>query len=408
MSDQRNHIDHLLRDKFLSFEGNIPVSDWNAIADKLESKRRIGWIWWAAIPLIVISGLSYLLVKNHHLATLKFKTINTPSAKVTPYVKADQPELLQNEVKTKSFHKKPKNITGSPAKVMELNKAKSLMEETYPLAFEGLNMVQIGVHNLFAFTQAELQKNPELNLPKPEFKHKTPKVIEFGASFSPTAGLDAIKGNGSNLLNRNFFNAVNGSSSFGNGYNNGIHVQLNLNKNWFIRQGLYGSAYSVMHDFNYTITESPHITDGKGIVYYNPLLPSEYEHIKASNKASVKYVSLPLTFGYRHYIKPNFGLESKFGLNLSRLVGVEGMDVNPTHLNLESLNSNNSIKKWTNGVSFSSGLFFKTNNNLIFTVEPNFSTQIGSARTKNYPVKTRFYNYGVNFNINYILNRKSK
>ena len=42
-------------------------------------------------------------------------------------------------------------------------------------------------------------------------------------------------------------------------------------------------------------------------------------------------------------------------------------------------------------------------NNLIFTVEPNFSTLIGSAQRKDYAVKTRKYNYGINLNVNYVL-----
>ena len=54
-------MDNLLKDKFLSFEGDIPMSDWFAIEEKLDKKRRFAWIGWAAVPLIIIVALSFYL-----------------------------------------------------------------------------------------------------------------------------------------------------------------------------------------------------------------------------------------------------------------------------------------------------------------------------------------------------------
>jgi hypothetical protein len=59
-------------------------------------------------------------------------------------------------------------------------------------------------------------------------------------------------------------------------------------------------------------------------------------------------------------------------------------------------------------MSISTGLFYKTNKNLIFTFEPNFATMLVSANPKNNPVKTRYYNYGINLNVNYIFKRKEQ
>ena len=110
--------------------------------------------------------------------------------------------------------------------------------------------------------------------------------------------------------------------------------------------------------------------------------------------------------GNRTYFTKNMGLETKAGITLSRLVGSTGKTINPTYLTLETIDSNNTIKKWNSGLTISTGLFYKTNNNLIFTLEPYFSTLLSSANTKDYPVKSRYYNYGINVNINYILKRK--
>ena len=112
--------------------------------------------------------------------------------------------------------------------------------------------------------------------------------------------------------------------------------------------------------------------------------------------------------GNRAYINKRNGIESKVGINVSKLWSAQGQVVNPTFLNLEEINSNNSIKNWNTGLSISTGWFYKPNNNLIFTVEPNFSMLLSSAKVKDYPVKTSYYNYGINLNLNYVIGGNNK
>jgi hypothetical protein len=119
-------------------------------------------------------------------------------------------------------------------------------------------------------------------------------------------------------------------------------------------------------------------------------------------------VSVPVLIGNRIVLKNSFGFESKLGLNISKYTQSSGKTVDPTYLLLTNTDGNNSIKKWNTGASVSVGLFYKTKNNLIFTVEPNFSTLTGSAYKKDYPVKTIFYNYGINLNVNYLIKKGGK
>jgi hypothetical protein len=115
MSDIRKHSDDLLRDKFLSFEGDIPMSDWDIIADRLEKKRRFAWIWWAAIPLILISGLSILtyhftqkqISKNGNLVNEKEVIVQEKSS-----TSADQ-TVIENTISEKE-----KNAINNPNSVI--------------------------------------------------------------------------------------------------------------------------------------------------------------------------------------------------------------------------------------------------------------------------------------------------
>lgn len=84
MSNQHTNIDNLLKDKFSSFEGDIPMSDWFAIEEKLNKKRRFVWIWWAALPLLIVASLTiYSLLIKKDLTTFN-KTITVQKEKTPP------------------------------------------------------------------------------------------------------------------------------------------------------------------------------------------------------------------------------------------------------------------------------------------------------------------------------------
>ena len=392
------------------------MSDWFAIEEKLNKKRRFVWIWWAALPLLIVASLTiYSLLIKKELTTFN-KTITVQKEKTPPDLIVKK-EITIDKIISQPSNSSNYNMGKRVAPISETiifntnNNSKIEPIETNNITTylpESIYLTSKTLGNLWKISLPIVEKIIESKLPKPNTKKPKLFSYEFGINLSPAMGIDAIKQNKSNWINHNYFSSIANSSSLGSGFNNGVHAQINIRKNWFIRQGIYSTTYSVYNNFDYTITEFTNTLVGKGITGYGPLNPSDYIHIQQSGKASIKYISLPLLVGNRTYINKNWGIESKIGVNVSRLWNAKGQIVNPTYLNLEDINSNNSIKKWNTGLSISSGVFIKTNNNLIFTVEPNFSTLLSSARSKDYPVKTRYYNYGINVNLNYILGGNKK
>jgi opacity protein-like surface antigen len=409
-------MDNLLKDKFLSFEGDIPMSDWFAIEEKLDKKRRFAWIGWAAVPLIIIVALSFYLTTfnktNKLTATKPLKDIISPEKKIvtskdfSDFSGKNNPETNPEIRSNKLSNSYRKNLVKNNVDLVvdeipqETNASKSI--------FEAISIASKPITMFWNFSIPTLEKIKDLEVSKPSSKKTNLFSFEFGINLSPAMGLEAIKENKSNFINRSYFSSIAGSSSPGNGFNNGIHAQVNIGKNWYVRQGIYSTNYTVTHAYSYIITEWANVTKNIGIEYYLPRNPSEYEHIKYEGKASIKYLSLPLMVGNRAYINKRNGIESKVGVNVSKLWSAQGQVVNPTSLNLEEINSNNSIKKWNTGLSISAGWFFKPNNNLIFTVEPNFAMLLSSAKVKDYPVKTSYYNYGINLNLNYVIGGNNK
>lgn len=392
------------------------MSDWFAIEEKLNKKRRFVWIWWAALPLLIVASLTiYSLLIKKDLTTFN-KTITVQKEKTPPDL------IVKKQITIDKIISQPSNSSNynmgrmvapiSETIIFNTNDNSNVEPiETKNITTylpESIYLTSKTLGNLWKISLPIVEKIIESKLPKPNTNKPRLFSYEFGINLSPAIGIDAIKQNKSNWINHNYFSSIANSSSLGSGFNNGVHAQINIRKNWFIRQGIYSTTYSVYNNFDYTITEFTNTLVGKGITGYGPLNPSDYIHIQKSGKASIKYISLPLLVGNRTYINKNWGIESKIGVNVSRLWNAKGQIVNPTYLNLEDINSNNSIKKWNTGLSISSGVFIKTNNNLIFTVEPNFSTLLSSARSKDYPVKTRYYNYGINVNLNYILGGNKK
>lgn len=407
-------MDNLLKDKFLSFEGDIPMSDWFAIEEKLDKKRRFVWIWWAAIPLIIISGLSFYLTtfnKTNKLAATKpvkeVVSLEKPRAKSPDFadLSDNNTEEVSPEIKTnKSSNSYKKNFVKNNVALVE---EKQPEDNASKNSFEQIIISSKSISMLWNYSILAIEKIKDIEVSKPSHKKTNLFSFEFGINVSPAMGLEAIKENKSNFINRSYFSSIAGSSSSGNGFNNGIHAQVNIGKNWYVRQGIYSTNYTVAHNYDYTITEGALATKNVGITYF-PLNPSNYKHIKHEGKASIKYLSLPLMVGNRAYINKRSGIESKVGFNVSKLWSTQGQVVNPTFLNLEEINSNNSIKNWNTGLSISTGWFYKPNNNLIFTVEPNFSMLLSSAKVKDYPVKTSYYNYGINLNLNYVIGGNNK
>ncbi len=408
-------MDNLLKDKFLSFEGDIPMSDWFAIEEKLDKKRRFAWIWWAAVPLIIIAGLSFYLTSFN-------KTNKVSATKPVKEILSSEKQIVTSKDFTDFSGKNntvtnPEIKTNKPANSYKknfINNNVDLVDELLPEdnasknVFEPIIISSKSISMLWNFSIPTIEKIKDLEVSKPTHKKTNLLSFEFGINLSPAVGLEAIKENKSNFINHSYFSSIAGSSSLGNGFNNGIHAQVNIGKNWYVRQGIYSTNYAVTHAYNYIITEWAQVTKNIGIEYYLPFNPSEHEHIKYEGKASIKYISLPLMLGNRAYLNKRNGIESKVGINVSKLWSAQGQVVNPTSLNLEEINSNNSIKNWNTGLSISTGWFYKPNNNLIFTVEPNFTMLLSSAKVKDYPVKTSYYSYGINLNLNYVIGGNNK
>ena len=421
MSDIRKHSDDLLRDKFLSFEGDIPMSDWDIIADRLEKKRRFAWIWWAAIPLVLISGLSILtyhftqkqsvvegnLVRDNKIIVQEKSSIANEPSNGEKTISPQENNQVNNANKGVSGQSEAAKIKSNYPKLNDLM-AEEVIEQMQPL-FD-IEAILINGRSVPQLWYASPEKLSLLTIepivhPKRKDKERIKITYEAGVNIAPAMGLDKIKENKVKSIHKEYFASIAGSSVLGSGFNNGLHFQINFGKNWYVRPGIYSSEYSVYHNYNFIDSVSPRVNANNEITDYVGKAP---EKITFDGKASIKYLSIPLIFGNRISLNKHWGIESKFGFNVSRLLDASGQWVNPTFLELESINSNNSIRKWNTGMSISTGLFYKTNKNLIFTVEPNFATMLGSANPKNNPVKTRYYNYGINLNVNYILKGRNK
>ena len=424
MSTDRNYIDNLLQDKFLSFEGEIPVSDWSAIEKRLNKKKKIIWFWWAAIPLLIISGMgSYLVFRTDFNSKTINNTKNSNSVrdfKSSEYTEKDnnkngEVSIPNTESKDNDFPDETKrdnvNPKAQPIVITDSEEIIPFPNTTLPFEPIGKEVPYLFHGQNYVETQSVQSWGLELNIPKPIYNAPNPLLsYEFGLNFSPAFGLDNLKANKdkTNFINRAYFDAISGSSSLGSGFNNGVHAQMNIGKNWFIRQGIYSTGYSVNHSYDFMITHSWLYVKDVGLKDYLPIAPQNQEHVKHSGKTTIQYIALPLVVGNRTYFNTKTGIESKIGVTFSRLWKASGKTINPTFLTLEPVDSNNTIKKWNSGLTISTGIFFKTKNNFIFTVEPSFSTVLGSAHSKDYPLKTRYYNYGINLNINYILKRNTR
>lgn len=422
MSDIRKHSDDLLRDKFLSFEGDIPMSDWDIIADRLEKKRRFAWIWWAAIPFILISGLSILTyhfsqkqsVINGNLIVEKEIIVQEKSSSAIEQSNSDKTEIPEENTAfnsqsiSTSSQSEAATIKSNSPKFNDLE-AEQGNKQLQPLFdIETILMYGQSVPQLWHATpeKVTLFTIEPIVHPKRKDKERIKITYEAGVNIAPAMGLDKIKENKVRSIHKEYFASIAGSSILGSGFNNGLHFQINLGNKWYLRPGIYSSEYSVYHQYNYIDSVAPRVNDNNEITHYVKRINPEV--ISYNGKSSIKYITVPLIFGNRTSLNTHWGIESKLGFNVSRLLDASGQWVNPTNLELQSINSNNSIKKWNTGMSISTGLFYKTNKNLIFTVEPNFATMLGSANPKNNPVKTRYYNYGINLNVNYILKGRNK
>jgi hypothetical protein len=422
LNNNSNHIDTILKDKFQSFEGDIPMSDWLLIEEKLNKKSRPIWIWWAAIPLLIIAGWSFYLLNIEKSENTSPSISSIPTIQHKPFdslikkkESASGPIVNKEiEVKTKiqnSEHnfgaKSPSYIPGPI--VTPFKQQIGLFENNLPEMGQyefGIFVIKEPIF-VWAIETPQVTYLPSIEFIRNNTKKSRPFSFEFGMSMAPAFGLDDLKANKSNFIHKSYFSSIANSSSLGGGANCGIHLQMNFGKHWFVRQGIYASNFSVSNNYNYTITEGP-MVNKLGIYDYFKLDPDKVEHIQFSGLSSIKYLTMPMSIGNRTYFNTKFGLESKVGLNIARLLTASGKTVNPTDLGLESINSNHSIKKWNSGLSISSGVFYKPNNSFIFTVEPNFTTLLSSARNNTYPIKAKYYNFGLNFNLNYVIGGMKK
>lgn len=403
MSKENNHIDNFLKDKFNSFEGNIPLADWNVIEKKLnQRKRRIMFLWFSVTSLLLIGSLTIYFISNNNKTSVNKLTINKPknTEKLLIHkspINNDKDELSKKD-KIVKHYKLDKSINS----IINLEQ-QDIRNNSFNV-YQPLELISKIINDIFEFKTDEPQKVKNLSLKKVIFikKEKQNKItFETGINLSPAWGMEAIKENKAmnKFINRSYFNSILGSSSFGNGMNNGTNFQINYGNNLFLRTGLYLSSYSIYHNYNYTISEFPNVDTKYGILGYMPTFSKSVKH---EGSSVVKFVTIPFALGNRIYITPKFGLENKISINISRFASAKGKSVNPTYLNLEDIKSQN-IRKWSNGYTLSTGIFYKSKRNFIFTIEPNYSSIIGSAYNKTYPVKTRLYNYGLNFNVNYII-----
>lgn len=399
MNKGKLHIDNILKDKLVSFEGNIPLSDWNIIENKLNRRRKLTIAYWSFFTFILLTGsIALFSVLNKNSKTQKPLADNFTVEEKTFEVSTNK-EIVSNPEISKNHKKLIKSEINTQKEIIE-------PEDNYVINFNYLpiDVASINVDELFNFNLPIPERVNDLKINKPATpaKKSNPKLsFEVGVNFSSALGMEAIKENSkmNKFINRSYFNAISGSSTFGNGLNNGINLQVNYGENWFLRSGIYLKEYSVYHSFNYTISEYPTVDVRNGILMYLPTLP---ETVKYDGKSLLKFVNIPIIIGHRYYFNSSFGLENKIGLNISKFSSGTGKSVNPTYLNLEEYSGDN-IRNWSKGYTLSTGVFYKSKRNFIFTLEPNYSSVIGSAYRKEYPVKNRLFNYGLNFNINYIL-----
>lgn len=410
MSIVNKHINSILKDKFSSFEADIPLSDWYGIEKKLNiRKRRIIIFWFSVLIvfLLVVGGISfnYYYLKNENSS--KIVIIDKPNSEVKikkPIDKILDISKLEYADKNKFILISKSNKQKFEEKIVQDISEKNFIPSYLPIELKTRNIT-----NIFNLKFEELSYVKNLNLKKflnDKNNRKNKISFEIGINFSPAMGMETIKENKSmnKFINRTYFNSINGSSAFGNGMNNGLNAQINFKEKFYFRSGMYISSYNVHHNYNYTISEFANVDPKYGILSY---LPTSPEIVKHNGISKLKFLAIPVSLGNRAYINNNFGIESKIGFNFSKFLNSDGKSVNPTYLNLEDIDKSN-IRNWSKGYSVSIGIFYKSKRNFIFTIEPNYSSLIGSAYSKTYPVKNRLYNYGLNFNINYIINRGEK
>lgn len=403
MNKENNHIDNFLKDKFSSFEGNIPLTDWYDIEKKLnQRKKRVIFLWLSVASLIFIGIFTIYFISNNNKTSGIKLTIKEPQNSEKILIHKSPINNYKDKLRKKEKIVKQYKFDKSINDIINIEQ-QDVLNTNYNV-YQPLELSSKIIDDIFEFKTDEPQKAKNLNLKNLTFikKEKQNKFsFETGINLSPAWGMEVIKENKTmnKFINRSYFNSISGSSSFGNGMNNGLNFQINYGKNLFLRTGLYLSSYSIYHNYNYTISEFPNVDPKYGILVYTNKLP---ESIKHEGSSMVKFVAIPFAFGNRIFITPKFGFENKISINISRFASANGKSVNPTYLNLEDIKSQN-IRKWSNGYTLSAGMFYKSKRNFIFTIEPNYSSIIGSAYNKTYPVKTRLYNYGLNFNVNYII-----
>lgn len=426
MSEERFHIDNILKDRFSSFEVDLPVSDWGIIESRLIKRRRKLIAFWATFAFIFLSGIFVVLnlyLKNQSLnqdlrtsSVEENNTVNTfPGADSNSGTKkVDSQHTIVEPIQQtkgnsnkKGYSHKENNVKGSKQSSVEAIDENNRLNST----LSSHEFLEIDMHSKELITvQNQVQENNYtplatgiLEISKPTVKKPKAFIhsIEMGIITMPLYGNDRINSNRPLSIHKDYFSAIRGSSSSESQISNGAHIQLEFAGNWFLRTGFITGTFNVHNNYNYFVNSVPRLNEHMEITNYIPI--PEYQVVH-QGKYTVRYSGIPLSVGKRIYFSNNWGLETRVGLNIYRLQGFDGKTVHPTNLELVSPESNNSLKKWNSGLTISAGYFYKTKKNFIFTVEPNFSTLLGSATNKGYPVKTTYYNYGLSLNVNYIIN----
>lgn len=434
--DNLQHIDDLLRQASqVPANALVNASDWAVVEKRLKRRKNRIYTVWFFLALISVSSLGVLFHHENsnkpieHIAKAPRSTADThnnllnsqdtqhvkivesthKNATELPYkshLRPIAPETRVNHTQTVHIpaapaHTRATNAVSTPTRSTEHvpytpSKAFTLLSIRSQLPSPSTETVPPNTLHLIPLTKivrtataAKTIGTHENNLPD----HET--HWEIGISFTPSLSSKITSENArlNGLINRSYYDKVAKSetSAFSNtfGFNTQYHTQK-----WFVSSGLFMTQRTEQLDYNYQITEGPNYN--ATVIYgYVPLDPQSYESVVYSGANSYHFLEIPLNFGYKTSISPNFEIRTQLGASYMALLSREGKKGNFTTLELEDL-KDLQFAQHNIAANIKTGVYLNKQR-FVLGVEPLFGINLNSLRpAETSAIKTKPYGYGLN------------
>ena len=401
--DKLKQIDSILKKAVadVPHSGILQSSDWDAIEQKLNSRKRRIIVLWSFVALMFFSSvITYIVYDNPSKIALQIdNSIDTLENKPID-AKVENPMSLDLTIETTNdiipkIHPTDKIVLNNSVIPKNDLKLSNSHHDEFIIKIKSKAIKAISIEQQ-DFNFEKIIIYPISNVEKSNNIKSTFKGWEYGLSFTPSVSNKIIQENNSlsGLINRNYNQYIGNQekSSFANNF--GINLSYHISPKIFISSGLYLTQRSEYLNYKYTITEFPIVTNGE-ITDYAPLNPLAYVDVNHVGSNLYHFIEIPLNFGYKQSISSNFEIRSQFGVSLLSLTKLDGKKGNFLNLQLEDLTdlkfNNHNI-----ATTIKSGLYFnKPRFNI--GVEPSYSINLNSLTdSKTTALNTRPYSYGIN------------